>query len=122
MVDIVGPLPVSYGYRYLLTAICRTTRNLHAIPLKEASSEEAAQAFLHNWASIWGLPSLVTSDNGASFIANLWKGMMDKLNIEVKYSALYRPQSIGMLERQHQGLKNSLKAALLDMGTTHQEK
>ena len=122
MVDVVGPLPSSYGYRYLLTAICRTTRNLHAIPMKEASSEEAAQAFLHQWASIWGLPSLVTSDNGASFVANLWKGMMDKLNIEVKYSALYRPQSIGMLERQHQGLKHSLKAALLDMGETHQSK
>ena len=47
---------------------------------------------------------------------------MSKLNIEVKYSALYRPQAIGMLERQHQGLKNSLKAALLDMADTHQSK
>ena len=27
-----------------------------------------------------------------------------------------------MLERQHQGLKNSLKAALIDMGNTHQDK
>ena len=27
-----------------------------------------------------------------------------------------------MLERQHQGLKNSLKAALLDMGQTHQDR
>ena len=122
MVDIVGPLPSSYGYRFLLTAICRTTRNLQAIPLKEASSKEAAEAFLHHWASIWGLPSLVTSDNGASFSANLWKEMMDRLNIEVKYSALYRPESIGMLERQHQGIKNSLKAALIDMGETHQDR
>ena len=48
--------------------------------------------------------------------------MMSKLNIEVKYSALYRPQAIGMLERQHRGLKDSLKAALIDMGETHQDK
>ena len=61
MVDIVGPLPNSYGYRFLLTAICRSTRNLQAIPLKEASSQEAADAFLHHWAAIWGLPALVTS-------------------------------------------------------------
>ena len=55
MVDIVGPLPVSYGYRFLLTAICRSTRNLHAMPLKEASSSEAAHAFLHHafWARRW---------------------------------------------------------------------
>ena len=48
--------------------------------------------------------------------------MMSKLNIEVKYSALYRPQSIGMLERQHRGLKDSLRAALEDMGQQHQDK
>ena len=111
MVDIVGPLPISYGYKYMLTAICRTTRNLHAMPLREASAQEASHAFLHHWVATYGLPGLVTSDNGASFTANLWKGMLDKLNIKVQYSALYRPESIGMLERQHQGLKNSLKAA-----------
>ena len=44
---------------------------------------------------------------------------MSKLNINVKYSALYRPESIGMLERQHRGLKDSLKAALVDMGEKH---
>ena len=48
--------------------------------------------------------------------------MMSKLNIDVKYSALYRPQSIGMLERQHLGLKSSLKAALIDMAETHQNR
>ena len=46
MLDIVGPLPVSYGFRYLLTAICRSTRFLHCMPLKEASSSEVATAFL----------------------------------------------------------------------------
>ena len=92
------------------------------MPLKEATSSEAANAFLHQWASIWGLPSLMTSDNGASFTANLWQGMMKKLNIDVKYSALYRPEAIGMLERQHRGLKDSLKAALIDMGEKHQDK
>ena len=120
MVDIVGPLPPSYGYRFLLTIICRTSRFLHAIPLKEASSSEAATAFLTHWASFFGLPALVTSDNGGAFVAGLWKGMMSKLNIDVKYSALYRPESIGMLERQHRGLKDSLKSALIQMGDTHQ--
>ena len=48
--------------------------------------------------------------------------MMDKLNIKVQYSALYRPESIGLLERQHRSLKDSLKAALVDMGEVHQDK
>ena len=92
------------------------------MPLREASSQEAAEAFLHQWASVYGLPSAMTSDNGGSFSAKLWQDMMKKLNVDVKYSASYRPESVGMLERQHQGLKNSLKAALIDMGEVHQER
>ena len=122
MVDIVGPLPDSYGYKFLLTAICRTSRLFHAMPLREASASEVATAFLHHWASLFGIPSEMSSDNGASFIANLWRDMLDKLHVEVKYSALYRPQSIGMLERQHRGLKDSLKAAIQDMADKHESK
>ena len=108
LVDIVGPLPSSYGYKFLLTAVDRTSRLVHAMPLKEATASETATAFLHHWIPWLGTPSVVTSDNGASFTAGLWKGMMDRLNVEVKYSALYRQESIGMLERQHRDLKNSL--------------
>ena len=86
MVDIVGPLPPSYGYKFLLTAICRSSRFLQAIPLQEATASAAATAFLHHWVALMGVPSLVTSDNGASFIANLWKDMMSKLNVDIKYS------------------------------------
>ena len=55
-------------------------------------------------------------------MANIWKEMLTKLNIKVKYSALYRPQSIGMLERQHRPLKDSLKAAIEDMGQKYQDR
>ena len=122
MVDIVGPLPDSYGHKYILTAICRTTRFLRCIPLREATSEAAASGFLHQWLSLFGVPSVVTSDNGASFTANLWKDIMSKLHIEVKYSALYRPQSIGILERQHRSIKDSLKAAIEDLTEKHKER
>ena len=122
MVDVVGPLPVSQGYRFLLTCICRSSRYFRAIPMKEASSEAAASAFMHGWLGLFGVPAKVTSDNGGSFSANLWRDMMNKFNIEVTYSPSYRPQAIGMLERQHRSLKNSLKAAIEDMGQKHQEK
>ena len=40
---------------------------------------------------------------------------MSKLNINIKYSASYRPESQGLLERQHRSLKTSIKAALEDL-------
>ena len=47
---------------------------------------------------------------------------MKRLNIEIKYSALYRPESQGILERQHRDLKESLKATIEDMVEKHQNK
>ena len=122
MVDIVGPLPESYGYKYLLSCIDRTSRHVSATPLKAASAEECSKALLHNHIALYGLPSLITSDQGASFIANLWKNVMKHLHINITHSALYRPQSMGMLERTHGPIKRGLKAALLANGELHQEK
>ena len=122
MVDIVGPLPDSYGYKYLLTAVDRTTRFVQAAPMTEASSQAAATAFLNSWVAFFGVPTVVTSDNGGSFTANLWKDMMSRLNIEVKYSALYHPQSVGLIERQHRSIKESLKASIEEMVGKHQNK
>ena len=120
MVDLVGPLPESYGYRFLLTVICRTTRYLHCIPLREASASAAATGFLHGWLAHFGVPAVVSSDQGGSFTAALWKEMMKTLHVDIKYSALYRPQGIGLLERQHRSIKDSLKAAIEDMVDKHQ--
>ena len=87
----------------------------------EATAASTANAVLHSWVSLFGVPALVTSDNGANFTAGLWKEMLSRLNVEVKYSALYRPQ--GLLERQHRSsIKDSLKAAIVDMGDQYQNK
>ena len=99
IVDLVGPLPESYGFKYIFTAIRRTTRYLQAVAIKEPSASEAAVAFLQGWVATFGVPAVVSSDRGGSFTANLWKNLMAKLNIQVNYSALYRPESQGLLER-----------------------
>ena len=122
MVDVVGPLPESYGHKYILTAICRTTRYLRCLPMKEATSLAAASAFLHGWLNLFGIPSAISSDCGGSFTAALWRETMAKLNVNIKYSALYRPQAMGMIERQHRSLKDSLKAAINDLADKHQNK
>ena len=33
-------------------------------------------AFLNRWLALFRVPSQVSSDNGASFVANVWKDMM----------------------------------------------
>ena len=84
-VDIVGPLPPSEGHRYLLTILDRTSRWIEALPLIEATSESCATAFIRGWLKTFGLPRVVTSDNGNTFVAQLWKGLHKALGIEVAY-------------------------------------
>ena len=119
-IDIVGPLPISNNFRYILTALCRTSRWLEAYPMTEATSKACADAFLAGWVPTFGLPSFVSSDNGPSFVSAVWKDLQEALGTVISYSPPLHPQSLGALERQHRDLKLGIKTTLLQMANTHQ--
>ena len=119
MLDIVGPLPVSNGMKYLLTVIDRTSRFVDALPLPEATAANCCEAFVSQWVSRFGLPRTATTDNGNTFISHLWSQMHDQLGTVVTYTPVYSPASLGSLERQHKDIKASLRAVLNHMGDTH---
>ena len=56
--DLVGPLPESEGFKYLLTVIDRYSRWLEAIPLPDISAKTAARALLRHWVARYGVPDL----------------------------------------------------------------
>ena len=62
------------------------------------------------------MPRVLTSDNGNTFIANLWKEIHAALNIKVDYTPPYHSSSLGGVERQHRDIKLGLKTTLRDMG------
>ena len=118
--DIVGPLPESFGYKFMLTCYDRCSRRIEAFPLRRDSSEEVADAFLQ-FVSRFGLPGVAVSDNGNAFVSNLFKDVLENFGVEVRFTPAYHAATNGAIERKHQDLKNSLKAVLLQMGTDHRD-
>ena len=120
-IDVVGPLVVSEGQRYLLTVIDRASRYFDAFPMPVATSAQCATAFIRGWVRHFGVPLQAESDQGKPFIANLWRELHKRLGVIVSYSPVYRPAAVGHVERQHKELKAGLKAVLVQMASEHQE-
>ena len=111
-VDIVGPLPESAGYSYLLTAIDRYSRWPEAFPLRCITAEECAGQFLQGWVARFGLPLHITSDRGRQFTSALWNKLGETLGSTIHHTSAYYPQSNGIIERWHRTLKAALRARL----------
>ena len=108
-IDLVGSLPTSQGYTYLLTCIDRFTRWPEAIPITAISADIVARAFLSGWIARFGVPTTITTDRGRQFESVLWKSLMQALGSKRIRTTAYHPMSNGMIERFHRHLKSALK-------------
>nr|VZI41229.1 unnamed protein product [Spirometra erinaceieuropaei] len=109
--DIVGPLPLSYGCSYLLTCVDRFTRWPEAIPLPDVAAPTVVKAFLSRWVAIFGAPSIITTDRGAQFESHLFQSLLSFFGCTRIRTTAYHPAANGMVERFHRQLKASLRAA-----------
>ena len=110
-IDIVGPLPVSRGYRYILTIICRFSRWFEAIPMIDMTAESVLSALWDGWIGRYGVPSRLTTDRGAQFDKSLvFKKAMRSLGVTCHTTSAYHKQANGMVERPHRQLKAALKS------------
>jgi transposase InsO family protein len=80
--------------------------------LSSITANECASAFLHTWVARFGVPSLLTSDQGTQFTSAVWAHLCQLLGIQHIMSSSFHPCSNGILERWHRTFKNALRAKI----------
>ncbi|CAH1731650.1 unnamed protein product [Aphis gossypii] len=108
--DLVGPLPPSNGAKYLLTCVDRFTRWPEAWPVDNMSAHTVAAALVSNWISRFGVPDVITTDQGRQFESELMRALNTAFGIQHVRTSPYHPQANGMVERFHRTLKAALTA------------
>ena len=114
-IDIVGPLPVcpKTGNRFILTCMDLATHYPEAIPLKNHTAEEVANALAQIF-SHFGLPEEILSDQGTEFMSELMQHFLFQFGIKQIRASPYHPETNGSCERFHRTLKSMIRSMVND--------
>ena len=111
-IDLVGPLPSSQGFKYLLTIIDRETNWVEAIAMRSITTEHVIKSLCNHWIVRFGVPSILISDQGTQFQSEEFRIFAQNLGIELRRSTAYHPQTNGKVERFHRTLKTALRCQI----------
>ena len=108
-VDIVGLLPDSSGYKYLLTVVDRLTRWPEAVPIKDITAQSCADSFLLHWMAHFESPTIITTSRESQFTSLLWTEMCQFFGSKLCHTTAFHPAANGLNERFNRSLKVALK-------------
>ena len=99
--DIVGPMPKGKGgHRFLLTAICMSSRWPEALPMKSITAKAVSLGMAEIF-SRTGIPLQLVTDQGAQFVGSVVTQLCRNLHIEKIQTTPYHPEGNGVVERMH---------------------
>ena len=107
-IDLVGPLPLSSGFRYCFTLIKIYIRWPEALHLSD-NRRTVAKAFVSVWFARFGRPHQITTYQGRQFEARLFKTLATITGSSLTRTTAWHLASNSMVER----LRCQLKAALM---------
>ena len=110
-VDFKGPLPSSTSNKYMLTIVDEFSRFPFAFPCSDMTSVTIIECFSVLF-SMFGMPSYIHSDRGASFMSSEVRSFLHGREIATSRTTPYNPQGNGQCERYNGIIWRSVNLAL----------
>jgi len=109
--DFVTKLPrTKAGFDCIITVVDRLSKMMHLIPAKDTdTAEDVAQRFISDIFRLHGLPSSILSDRDSRFIGRFWQALFKDLDVKLKMSTSFHPQTDGQTERDNRTLEEILR-------------
>ena len=108
-IGLVPVLPPSGGYENIVTAMDVFSRYLFAYPTANQDATTIAKVLINIMTKHAYLPTTLISDKGTAFTSHVIKEVAGVLGITLKHATTKHAQTIGLLERSHMSIKQSLK-------------
>ena len=112
--DILGGLPASSGFQYILVMSDYFSRYGMAVPLRDKSCACVTEAFRDHWMASFGPPEALLTDQGGEFSGHELRQLLQPYRIDRRFTTAYHPQTDGVVERLNQTLIQILLTSLKD--------
>jgi hypothetical protein len=108
--DFITGLPVSHGQDAIFTVVDRLTKMAHFIPTSSTvDATQTADLFLKEVFRLHGLPRTIISDRDPKFTSKFWQELMRLLQVKLKFSTAFHPQTDGQTEWTHRTIQDMLR-------------
>jgi hypothetical protein len=93
---IVGLPRTQSGYDSIWVIVDQLTKVAHFIPVKTTYSiPQLAELYMLRIVCLHGMPKKIVSDRGAQFTLRFWERLHETLDIQLRFSSAYHPQTDG---------------------------
>lgn len=109
--DFITPLPLTArGHNGLLVVVDRLSKMIRLAPTEpETSAKHVAQLFHDHVYRTFGLPADIVCDRDRIFMSQFWRGLLDKINVKLRPSSAYHPQTDGQTEVMNKKIEEILR-------------
>ena len=108
-IDLVPGLPPSGGYENIVTAMDVFCHYLFAYPTANQDATTIAKVIINIMTKHAYLPTTLISDNVTAFTSHVIREVAGVLGITLRHATTKHAQIIGLLERSHASIRQSLK-------------